>query len=124
MRIRSGCPGAQPGQFTTPHSVWLDKDDRVLVCDRENNRIQIFSTEGDLLGGWADLFHPMDIFIDAQDKVYITDQIPRLSVYTSEGVLVARCLHRAHSISGDSNGNLYTAWPSPAGNPVTKLIKM
>ena len=119
-----GTPGAGPTQFTTPHSVWVDKDDRVLVSDRENNRIQIFSLEGDLLGQWGDLFHPMDMFVDEQNMVYVTDQIPRLSVFTLEGELVARCLHRAHGISGDSRGNLYTAWPYPEGNPVTRLVKL
>ena len=122
--VRSwGVPGAGPGQFTTPHGIWIDRDDRVLVCDRENNRIQIFSTEGDFITQWGDFYHPMDIFLDGEDMVYVTDQIPRLSVLTREGVLVARCLHRGHGVWGDSRGNLYTAFPQPPGNPVTKLAR-
>jgi len=32
-----GRPGAGPGEFTTPHAVWVDRSDRVLVADREND---------------------------------------------------------------------------------------
>jgi hypothetical protein len=54
-----GAPGAGRGQFSTPHGIWVDVRDRVLVADRENNRVQLFSPEGDFYGEWADLYHPM-----------------------------------------------------------------
>lgn len=41
-----GEPGTGPGQFSLPHSVWVDRDERVFIIDRENHRIQIFDTEG------------------------------------------------------------------------------
>jgi DNA-binding beta-propeller fold protein YncE len=44
-----GEPGIAPGQFRLPHSVWVDKQERVWVCDRENNRIQIFDARGEFL---------------------------------------------------------------------------
>jgi hypothetical protein len=34
-----------PGEFHVPHGVWVRTDRRVLVADRENNRLQIFSPE-------------------------------------------------------------------------------
>ena len=40
--------GHGPGQFMTPHSVIVDRPDRMLVCDRENDRVQVF----DRAGGW------------------------------------------------------------------------
>jgi DNA-binding beta-propeller fold protein YncE len=48
-----GAPGAGRGQFTTPHGIWVDAGERVLVADRENNRVQLFSPEGDVYGEWA-----------------------------------------------------------------------
>ena len=39
-------PGTGVGQFSIVHQLGVSKDSRVFVCDRENNRIQIFSTEG------------------------------------------------------------------------------
>jgi len=48
-----GEPGSGPGQFMLPHGVWIDRRGRVLVCDRENDRVQIFDQAGKLLGVWA-----------------------------------------------------------------------
>src|SRR6195952_5325637 len=64
-----GEPGAEPGQFTTPHGIWALADGRVAVTDRENNRVQVFSAEGVLLTVWPDFYHPMDIFQDAQGRL-------------------------------------------------------
>ena len=42
-----GEPGKEgPSQFHLPHSVLVDEDGLVYVCDRENNRIQVFTGEG------------------------------------------------------------------------------
>ena len=39
-----GKPGKQePGEFHLPHSLWVDRQDQVYVCDRENSRIQVFT---------------------------------------------------------------------------------
>jgi DNA-binding beta-propeller fold protein YncE len=44
-----GEPGDHPGQFSTPHSIAVDAEDRVYVADRGNRRIQVFDTEGKFL---------------------------------------------------------------------------
>src|SRR4029077_351595 len=41
-----GRPGAGTGELTTPHGIWVDRQGRVLVADRENDRIQVFTDEG------------------------------------------------------------------------------
>ena len=66
-----GEPGTQPGQFNLPHSVWVHTDGRVFVCDRENDRIQIFSPEGEVLGIWTNVTRPGDLFIDGSNNVYV-----------------------------------------------------
>jgi peptidylglycine monooxygenase len=119
-----GAPGAGRGQFTTPHGIWIDARQRVLVADRENNRVQLFSPEGDYYGEWRDLYHPMDIYVDAGGTVYVTDQIPRLSMYSPEGRLLARGRPvnvGAHGVWGDSRGNLYLA--EVGLHQVTKLVR-
>jgi len=49
-----GTKGAQPLQFNVPHSVAFDERDRIHVADRENDRIQILSADGEFLGEWTD----------------------------------------------------------------------
>jgi len=106
-----GGAGEQPGQFTTPHGIWVDRRDRVYVADRENNCIQIFTLDGELINVWQDLFHPMDIFIDQKDNLFVTDQTPRLSVFNLNGELInrGRSPEAGHGIYGDPLGNLYLA---------------
>ena len=44
-----GGPGQAPGQFQTPHGLAIDRrgdEPRLLVCDRENNRLQFFDLNG------------------------------------------------------------------------------
>ena len=40
--------GTQPGDFNTPHSLVVDRNDVVYVADRGNSRIQVFDTDGEL----------------------------------------------------------------------------
>ena len=117
-----GSSGAGPGQFSTPHGIWVDETERVLVADRENNRVQIFSPEGDVYGEWRDLYHPMDIYADRQGAIYVTDQIPRITMFSPDGRMLARgrpVTTGAHGVWGDSRGNLYLA--EVGVNQVTKL---
>src|ERR1700744_5533644 len=44
-----GEPGSGPGQLNTPHSIAVDRQDRIYVADRGNVRIQVFDTTGKLL---------------------------------------------------------------------------
>jgi DNA-binding beta-propeller fold protein YncE len=44
-----GEPGAQPGQFSTPHSIAVDAQNNIYVADRGNRRIQVFDTAGKFL---------------------------------------------------------------------------
>ena len=77
-----GSPGRGPGQFVVPHSIRVSRDGRVYVADRENHRVQVFTSEGEFLAEWTDFKCPMGVHIDADQVVYVTDQIPRISLYT------------------------------------------
>lgn len=72
--IRSwGRPGgSNPGEFRIPHSVWMHVDGRLFVADRENDRIQIFTEDGEYLDQWTGIPRPADIWIDGNDLVYVT----------------------------------------------------
>ena len=60
-----GEPGSGPGQFMLPHGVWVDSRGRVLVADRENDRVQAFSQDGEFLDQWqSELIGPATIWVD------------------------------------------------------------
>jgi len=122
-RFSWGRPGDGPGEFTTPHAVWVDSAERVLVADRENNRVQLFDLQGRFLESWSDFYHPMDIYADRDGNVFVTDQIPRLSMLSPDGTLIGRCrpvLFGPHGVGGDAAGNLYLAETAPL-NCITRL---
>ncbi|MEW6671332.1 MAG: peptidyl-alpha-hydroxyglycine alpha-amidating lyase family protein [Thermodesulfobacteriota bacterium] len=113
-----GEPGAGPGQFRLPHSVFIDKRNRVWVTDRENSRIQIFSDKGKLLNQWTDLIRPQDLVIDDDDTVFISELCKRISIFTINGKLLARWGNERHDVRNplfisphaialDSRGDLY-----------------
>jgi DNA-binding beta-propeller fold protein YncE len=120
-----GEPGKGPGQFTTPHAIWVDRQGRVLVADRENDRVQVFDQEGRHLASWGDLFHPMDIWEDGDGNILVTDQIPRLSLFDPHGSLIGRCrpvLNGAHGVWGAPDGSIFLAEMIPSR--VTRLVPL
>jgi DNA-binding beta-propeller fold protein YncE len=107
-----GRPGTGPGEFRVPHGIWVDTKERVFVADRENHRVQLFTTDGAFLTEWTDFYRPTDIFIDAHGAIYVTDLIPRVSVFDPDGTLLARIRpanNNVHGVWADSLGNLYVA---------------
>jgi DNA-binding beta-propeller fold protein YncE len=120
-----GGQGDGPGAFTTPHAVAIDGQGRVLVADRENNRVQVFDRDGHFLESWGDFYHPMQIWIDDRRLVFVTDQIPRISLLSPDGRLIGRCrgaINGAHGLSGDAEGNLYLSELPP--QEITKLERL
>lgn len=120
-----GSPGKGPGQFTTPHGVWVDRSNRVLVVDRENDRVQIFDRDGDYLGEWGDFHKPMDLYEDERGMVFVTDHIPRLSMMSPEGALLGRCrptFNLPHGIAGNADGDLFVAEMNPPS--IVKLARI
>lgn len=64
LRRSWGESGSGPGEFRLPHGVAVHRDGRVFVCDRENDRIQIFSPEGEFLEQWTDVQRPTKLVFD------------------------------------------------------------
>jgi hypothetical protein len=85
----------------------------------------VFDRNGTWMAEWRDFYHPMKIWVDDRDLVFVTDQIPRISLLTPDGRLVGRCrgaVNGAHGICGDSQGNLFLAELPP--QDVTKLERI
>ena len=122
-----GEPGSGPGQFMLPHGVWIDRRGRVLVCDRENDRVQIFDQQGKFLQQWpTKLIGPAVFYVDAADIVYIPEHNGGLvSVLTLDGERLAQwgdpSFRSCHGIWGDSRGDLYVVRPGAWGRPRSTL---
>jgi len=116
-----GEPGTGPGEFNLPHSVWIARDGRVLIADRENDRVQVFDQNGKLLKIWpTKLIGPAVIYVDHDDIVYIVEHNAGLvSVLTLEGERLAQWgdpgFKSCHGICCDSRGDLYVVRAGPWG---------
>jgi sugar lactone lactonase YvrE len=68
-----GSSGTGPGQFGMPHCLAMDSKGNLYVGDRDNNRIQVFTQDGKLLGQLSQFGRPSGIVIDRNDVIYVTD---------------------------------------------------
>ncbi|SED76645.1 6-bladed beta-propeller protein [Rhizobiales bacterium GAS191] len=112
-----GEPGTGPGQFSCPHGIWISVEGKVIVLDRDNNRVQLFDVDGKLLDIWSSFVKPMDIWGDASGDLFISDQTPRIARVADgriKGAMRGFTVY-PHGIWGDSSGSLYVAEQQPSG---------
>jgi len=113
-----GTPGeANPGDMHLPHGICLDHEGRLLVCDRENHRVQIFDQEGEYLAMWTGFLQPTDVVVGADGEAYVSELRHRLSIVDGNGNVLARwggeSSHEPgqfvapHGIAVDSHGDIY-----------------
>jgi hypothetical protein len=68
-----GKKGTGPGEFDQPHSLAMDSQGRLFVADRTNNRLQIFTQDGQLLDTWYQFSRISGLVITPGDTLYATD---------------------------------------------------
>ena len=114
-----GQPGTGPGEFDLPHCVRIDPRNRVMVADRENNRIQFFTLDGEYIEEWGDLLHPDTIYIDEDELIYVAELDQRITILTLDGEVVSQWGSERgstvpgeffacpHGIWADSHGDIY-----------------
>ena len=105
-----GDVGTGPGEFHLPNVIALDNQENVIVCDRENDRLQFFDRSGTYLAMWTDVLRPTDVTVDKDGLIYVSElwrpleagqgsfthgfaghDLPgRVSVFNPEGAIVAR----------------------------------
>jgi DNA-binding beta-propeller fold protein YncE len=73
-----GKRGTDPGDFHTPHSIAIDAKNNIYVGDRENNRIQVFDTDGKFLKQFTNVGAPWAVCITPGPKqvLYSSDSRP------------------------------------------------
>ena len=110
-----GRPGGDgPGAFFSPHSLWVDGEGRIYVCDRKNNRIQIFDSEGEFVAQWTNVQLPTDLHIGRDGLFYLAERESGaatenlLTVRNDAGnVLASWTTPRSHQIWPDAHGDIY-----------------
>jgi hypothetical protein len=128
-----GEAGTGPGQFDLVHGLAVDQDRRVYVADRRNNRIQIFTEDGDFIEEWPDITDPVGVYVDEHHAVWvISASLHRVLKYSRDGALqhawgayggpggLSGGLHRPHQIDVDQEGNVYVA--SWSGGWLNKFV--
>jgi DNA-binding beta-propeller fold protein YncE len=113
-----GTRGTNSGEFHLPHSIVIDSKQRVVVGDRENDRIQVFDLDGQLLEIWPG-FAPYGIAIDSSQQLFVADgrasQIVRLNAAGSVDLRLGSKGHAPgqfelpHMLAIDAAGNIYLA---------------
>ncbi len=116
LALSFGELGEGPGQFRCPHAVAVAADGRVVVADRDNDRVQVFTATGEVLAIWGGFARPMAVAIGPDGWVYVTDQVPSLHRIALDGTSrsrarPARNLPHGLAIAGD--GTIYLAEMNP-----------
>lgn len=72
-----GKSGSRPGEFSLPHNICMLGTDRVVVCDRENFRLQVFTLDGEFVQQ-VPAHRPISIFAGkGEDKsIYVAEAGP------------------------------------------------
>jgi ABC-type spermidine/putrescine transport system permease subunit II/DNA-binding beta-propeller fold protein YncE len=121
-----GRPGDRPGEFNRAEGIAADAQDRIYVADSCNQRVQIFSADGQFLraygkpgSGAGQFSYPYDIAVDAAGRQYVCEfGNNRIQVFDAHDQPVEILggpggapgqFSEPWSIALDSKGNLYVA---------------
>jgi hypothetical protein len=118
-----GSVGSGPGQFDLVHGIAVDREHRIYVSDRDNNRIQVFTEQGEFIEEWPDILGPTGIYIDERENVWVlSTTLNQILEFNLNGELQyqfgAYCctrggfvggFSRPHQMTVDQEGNLYVA---------------
>jgi DNA-binding beta-propeller fold protein YncE len=97
FQIGDGVQGTTPGRFGYPTDVVIDRAGNFFVSEYgENDRIQVFSPEGQWLREWGghgydpgEFLRPRALAIDDEDRLYVADSCNhRIQVFDTQGKLL------------------------------------
>ena len=88
-----GTFGLHQGQLWCPRGVVVDSKNRVIVSDCDNNRVEVFSQDGDWLltiDGTRNnpLKAPWGLSLDPQGNIHVASSSNTIKVFTPEGTYV------------------------------------
>ena len=130
-----GEPGSGPGQFNLVHDVWFDDRGgrrRLWIADRENNRLQVFTPEGDFVEEKTGFRRPTGLFVDAAGFMYVSELVGRVTILGPNDQVVSRLggeqsvepgkLMNPHAVWTDSRGDMYVP-EVELGSRIQKFVR-
>ena len=110
--------GKGEGEFNLPHAIVLDPKGNLFVGDRENDRVQVFDTDGKFLKVWSETGAPFGLFL-AGERLFVADgRAGWVKVLGPDGKSIGRVGEKGaatgqfqmpHMLCVDSRGDLYVA---------------
>lgn len=122
-----GTKGSGPGQLMTPHSIVLDASGRLLVANRGNKRVEIFSQTGEYLGQIQSTMTPYGLWAGRDGILYIADgtkpvgSLSVLDMRTQTVLAQVSGLSGSHMLTVDRSGAVYVA--EVAGKSLKKFVR-
>ena len=119
-----GTLGSGNGEFDIPMGVTVDASGNVFVTERNNDRIQKFTPDGDYLAqvgssgqGDGELEWPLDVAVDDSGYIYVADSYhSRIEKFTSAGTFAKKWgtfgtaegeMHQPFALDVDDSGYVY-----------------
>ncbi|MDA0350588.1 MAG: peptidyl-alpha-hydroxyglycine alpha-amidating lyase family protein [Chloroflexi bacterium] len=116
-----GEPEDGPGQFSLPHAICFVGNDKLLVADRENFRLQLFTLEGEFLAQ-KHMHKPQALFAGRGDdtNIYVAEgrSVPLMEAAKRLGrrvTVLDRELNEVTRFGNDAGGEAPDQFISPHG---------
>ena len=103
-----GTRGKGPGQFGLPHNVVVDAQGKVYVTDRDNQRIEVFDSNGTFLNQWTGTGGVSGLFITKDQRIW-TGGVLRTLDGKAVGRLAGPGTAGAHGVTATDAGDVYLA---------------
>ncbi len=107
------CTG--PCEFNVPHDLVIDRDSRIIVMDRENNRWQIFDLDGNFISMNTAVTHPNKGVWD-QDGVLHIGGGAGVEVWTTDGKRLGSWGEKGSEPGQFVRGSIHGAWLDAEGS--------
>jgi hypothetical protein len=114
-----GGPGNKDGEMRTPHGLWLDSrgvvkgkgEPLLLVCDRENHRLQWFTLDGEFVRKMdQDLRRPCNVWPMADDGLVVADLAGRITFLDKQDKLLGHVGDNSNPKMRATNGVKRELW--------------
>ena len=104
-----GTKGQGDGEFNLPHGIAIDAQGRVIVCDRENERLQVFDAKGGFLHEWKgpQIGKPYGVGIGLNGHVFVVDG----------GSLSLKPAERGKAVELDASGTVIDTFGASGTGP-------